>query len=126
MRRDASEIRSVRSAAATVSVIVRRLEARIRLSSREIHLRTILQRVRDSDAIVVATTAHAIVVKASKRADTRVAVEPTDDTMATATVRRGIRRGIKKDDRRGAKRDVRKVVRNTRSPSKSRIAYAQH
>lgn len=121
---------SVRSAAATVSVIVRRLEARIRLSSREIHLRTILQRVRDSDAIVVATTAHAIVAKASKRADTRVAVEPTDDTMATATVRRdirrGIRRGIKKDDRRGAKRDVRKVVRNTRSPSKSRIAYAQH
>lgn len=110
-------VANVRSVVATASATIARMQvARTELSNREIRLRMTLRRARGSDAIVAVTTARATVARTSKRADRRAnrihgrITERVDET---------------KDVRRNTAL-VRRAVQNTRSPSKSRIVYAQH
>lgn len=114
-------VANVRSVVATASATIARMQvARTELSNREIRLRMTPRRARDSDAIVAVTTARATVARTSKRADRRA------DRRANRIHGRITERVDETKDVRRNTALVRRAVQNTRSPSKSRIVYAQH
>ena len=114
-------VANVRSVVATASATIARMQvARTELSNREIRLRMTPRRARGSDAIVAVTTARATVARTSKRADRRA------DRRANRIHGRITERVDETKDVRRNTALVRRAVQNTRSPSKSRIVYAQH
>ena len=118
-------VANVRSVVATASATIARMQvARTELSNREIRLRMTPRRARGSDAIVAVTTARATVARTSKRADKRA------DRRANRRANRIHGRITERvDETKDVRRNtalVRRAVQNTRSPSKSRIVYAQH